>query len=137
MTFKDYSERIGNLIGKDDLKAAIWELNQLLKDSPQLNEAIVQSARYNEVMKQIRTGSISFEEANLTKNKIRLGILNLLEEIETQAASNEMLHSEIEKALSTEGSISIRNSENVVARSDIQAGGDIIIGGSKNQNKAG
>lgn len=137
MTFKDYSERIGNLIGKDDLKAAIWELNQLLKDSPQLNEAIVQSARYNEVMKQIRTGSISFEEANLTKNQIRLGILNLLEEIETQAASNEMLHSEIENALSPEGIIHVRNSKNVVARSDIQAGGDVIIGGSKNQNKTG
>ena len=137
MTFKDYSERIGNLIGKDDLKGAIRELTQLLKDSPQLNEAIVQSARYNEVMKQIRTGSISFEEAKLTKNQIRLGILNLLAEIEEQANSNETLHSEMEKALSSEASISIRNSENVVAGSDIQAGGDVIIGSSKNQNKAG
>lgn len=135
MTIKDYSEHIGNLIGKDDLKTAIQELSKLLKNSPLLDEAIVQSARYSDIMKQIRLGSVSFEEANLTKNKIRMGILSLMAEMEEQVQNNELLTSEVEKSLSAKGGSIIQNSENVVADSDLQAGGDIIIGGTKTENK--
>lgn len=129
MTTKDYCNRILNLIGKDDLKTAIQELYQLLKNSPKLDEAILQSARYNDIIKQIRLGMVSFEEANLVKNKIRFGILNLLEEIEEQALRHELLRSEIEKHLSSIG-ITIQDSKNVVTGSNLKAGGNINIGDS-------
>lgn len=64
MTLKAYTDQIGELVGKDDLKTALQQLHQLLKNSPQLDEAIIQSARYNDIMKQIRMGTINFEDAN-------------------------------------------------------------------------
>ena len=45
---------IRELIAKDDLKTAIQRLSALLKDSPLLDHAVQQSARYNNVMQQIR-----------------------------------------------------------------------------------
>ena len=81
---KSFIETIGELIGKDELAKAIQLLYALLKDSPQLDEAILQSARYNDVIKQIRLGTVDFEQANMTKNQIRYALLDLLREIETQ-----------------------------------------------------
>ena len=127
MTVEEYCERIGNLIGKDELDVAIQELHQLLKNSPRLDEAILQSARYNDVLQQIRQGTITSEEANTTKNKIRLGILNLLSEITTQAEQEEPIRAEITKFQSSDKT-SINHSKNVVNNSTFRAGGHIIIG---------
>ncbi|MCB0553438.1 MAG: hypothetical protein KDD02_07790 [Phaeodactylibacter sp.] len=136
MSIEDYCSHIGDLIGRDELKMAIQELHQLLKGTPRLDEAIVQSARYNDIMKQIRLGAVSFDEANLTKNQIRMGILNLLAEIEEQAEGNKALSAEIEKSLSSEGRNIIQNSTNVVVDSKVDTGGgDFIVGGSKNTDK--
>lgn len=79
-----FIKSIGELIGKDDLALAIQKLYALLKDSPKLDEAILQSARYNDVLKQIRLGVVDFEQANLTKNQIRYALLDLVHEIEIQ-----------------------------------------------------
>ncbi len=81
---KSFVEIIGDLIGKDELALAIRNLYALLKDSPKLDEAILQSARYNDVIKQIRLGTVDFEQANITKNQIRYALLDLLREIEQQ-----------------------------------------------------
>ena len=136
MSIKDYCSHIGDLIGRDELKMAIQELHQLLKGTPRLDEAIVQSARYNDIMKQIRLGAVSFDEANLTKNQIRMGILSLLAEIEEQAEGNKALGAEIEKSLSPEGRNIIQNSTNVVVDSKVDTGGgDFIVGGGKNSDK--
>ncbi len=83
-TTKSFFAQITYLIGKDELGEAILILHNLLKDSPKLDEAIIQSARYNEVLKQIRLGTIELEQANITKNQIRSGLLNLVRAIETQ-----------------------------------------------------
>lgn len=131
MTVKGYCKHIGDLIGKDDLKTAIQELHQMLRKSPQLDEAIIQSARYNDIMKQIRLGKVSFEVANQTKNQIRLGILNLLAEMEEQAGQKEQIRSEIE-AYSLSGSTVIRDSKNVIKDSSLSAGGNIIVGDHNN-----
>jgi len=76
--------RIRDLIAKEEVKTAIQELSALLKDSPQLDEAVQQSARYNHVMQQIRLGLVDFQAANIAQNQIRHGILELLREIEEQ-----------------------------------------------------
>jgi len=53
-----YIDRLLQLIARDELKTAIAELQALLQGSPAYDEAILQSARYNGLMKDIRTGTI-------------------------------------------------------------------------------
>ena len=54
---------IRELIAKDDFKTAIQQLSALLKDSPRLDEAVQQSARYNKVMRQILLGVEDFQDS--------------------------------------------------------------------------
>jgi hypothetical protein len=88
---------IRDLIAKDDFKTAIQQLSALLKDSPRLDEAIQQSARYNNVLRQIRLGLVDFQSANIAQNQIRDGVLELLREMEEQAEETPTIHAEIEK----------------------------------------
>lgn len=95
MDFNAFSERIGNLIGEDDLKTAISDMSQLLKNSKKLDEVIVQSARYTDLMNQIRRGTIDMDNADVNKNKIRFALLDLLREVETTAAEDPEIKAEI------------------------------------------
>lgn len=72
---------IQNLIAKDDFATAIQELCALLKNSPRLDEAILHSARYNDITRQIRLGVVDFEAGNVTKNQICVAVLELLQEV--------------------------------------------------------
>ncbi len=135
MTKEVYIKNIRNLIAQDELNEALKQLRVLLEKSPQLDEAILQSARFHDIRRQIRLGIVNYTEANLTQNQIRAGLLDLLSEIEDRTAENSTrtdapaLHQEMERA------ISVANSENVVIDSTINAGGDVNIGGKiVNQN---
>lgn len=75
-------EKIRQLIAVDELKEASQNLIDLLKDSPIIDEAILQSARLHDILRQIRLGLVDDPQANLVKNQIRSGILELLTEIE-------------------------------------------------------
>ncbi len=90
-----FLEKIADLIGKDDLEEAIRHLYMLLKDSPRLDEAILQSARYSNITKQIRLGLIDYERANITQNQIRTGLLDLLRDIETMQESIPEIRNEV------------------------------------------
>jgi len=57
-------------------------LHDLLKNSPKLDEAILQSAQHHDIMQQVRSGLVNNEQANLTKNQIRSSILALLKDME-------------------------------------------------------
>ncbi|MBL7785378.1 MAG: carboxypeptidase regulatory-like domain-containing protein [Chitinophagales bacterium] len=127
-----FIEHIRNLIAKDDFATAIEQLSALLKDSPCLNEAVQQSARYNNVMQQIRLGIVDFQSANITLNQIRYSTLELLSEIEEQTAQDKGILAEVEKA-----SISIVNSKNTVVNSTISAGGNVTIGDTNIQTESG
>ena len=70
------------LIAQDDLATAIARLQTLLHDSPKLDEAIVHSARHWDILRQVRLGTINEQQANLTKNQIRTGLLDLIRELE-------------------------------------------------------
>ena len=123
LSIKSFVEIIGDLIGKDELAKAIQLLYALLKDSPQLDEAILQSARYNDVIKQIRLGMVDFEQANITKNQIRYALLDLVREIEAQEKKQE-INTEIELFLSKQPIIQGKN----IITGSIQSEKEIRIG---------
>lgn len=121
MAATQFFDQMRDLIADDKLETALKQLRLLLENSPQLDEAILQTARFSDIRRQIRLGLVSHEEANLTQNQIRGGLLDLLREIETRGAEP-ALQKEIEQA------ISIVNSKNVVSGSRISAGGNVHIG---------
>ncbi len=96
-TTNTFITHIRNLIAKDDFKTAIQQLSALLKDSPRLDEAVQQSARYNNVMQQIRLGLVDFQSANIAQNQIRYGVLELLREIEEQESESSAIRAEIKQ----------------------------------------
>ena len=121
MTNDAYFKNIRNLIAQNELDEAIKQLQLLLKNSPKLDETILQSARFHDIRRQIRLGLVSHAEANLTQNQIHVGLLDLLREIEEQSEKPTMKQ-EMERA------ISIFNSKNMVVDSTISAGGNVEIG---------
>src|SRR5690606_20121643 len=53
-----------------------------LEGDPRLDEALHQTGRFRYIRKQIRLGTVSQQDAYLTQNQIRFGLLDLLTEIE-------------------------------------------------------
>ena len=94
---QSFLNHIRQLIGDSDLKIALSQLRQFLKDSPKLDDALMQSARFEDVMRHIHGGTIDFEKATTTKNQINKSLLELLREIEEQAQTATM-QAEIKKA---------------------------------------
>jgi tetratricopeptide (TPR) repeat protein len=119
---------IRDLLAKDDVQTAIQQVSALLKDSPLLDEAVQQSARYNNVMQQIRLGLVDFSSANIAQNQIRYGILELLREIEEQEVKTPDIKAEVER-------FAVKEEKNIVKNSTIQAEkvhiGDIIQYGDR------
>ncbi|MBK7337638.1 MAG: hypothetical protein IPJ00_16410 [Saprospirales bacterium] len=74
---------IRDLIERNQIDAALQSMRTLLDNSPLLQEAIHQSARWKDIQSQIRRGAVGHEDANVTKNQIRDGLLGL-QEIEEQ-----------------------------------------------------
>lgn len=74
---------IRKLIAQDELSAAMEKLHQDLQDSVYFNEVLMQSGRFEKIRKEIRLGIVSQEEAKLTENQIRFGLLDLLSELKS------------------------------------------------------
>jgi hypothetical protein len=105
MNVKNLINHIGNLVGSDRLGESIELLSKIFAESPILNDVILQSAKLTDIENQIRRGVISFENANVSKNKIRLAILNLAELIDEIAFSNPSVVKEIEQNKSLDNAI--------------------------------
>ena len=110
---QNFIDHIRVLIAKDDFKTAIQQLSALLKDSPRLDEAVQQSARYNHVLQQIRLGLVDFASANIAQNQISYGVLALLREIEEQEHKPD-IKAEVER-------FAVKIEKNVVKNSTITA----------------
>lgn len=121
MNGTQFFDQIRDLIARDELGTALTQLRLLLEHSPKMDEVILQSARFSDIRRQIRLDLVSHKEASMTQNQIRAGLLELIQEVETQGAAP-ALQKEIERA------ISIVNSKNVVSGSQISAGGNVHIG---------
>jgi len=94
-----YIDRLLQLIARDELKAAIAELQALLQGSPAYDQAIVQSARYNGLMKDIRSGAIDPERAAAQKNQLRYALTDMVRELEEQLPERPQLQQEVEQYL--------------------------------------
>jgi Effector-associated domain 11 len=125
----NFIAHIRALIAKDDFKTVIQQLSALLKDSPRLDEAVQQSARYNNVMKQIRLGLVDFQAANIAQNQIRYATLELLREIEEQELTEPSIKAEVER-------YAVKYEKNVVKNSTITAGGNVTIGDTTVQTES-
>ena len=79
-------QEIQLLVAEDKLDQALQKLQELLKDSSRLNEVILQTGRLANVQSQIRMGTISGSQADLTKNQIRAGILSLINDLEGKSS---------------------------------------------------
>lgn len=93
-------EKIFNHLSKGDIRIAIDEMNKILKGSSKLDELVVQSARYNDLMKQIRLGFLSNEEIDRNKNRLRYALIDMLREVEMAIEDNPKLRHEVEQPLS-------------------------------------
>ena len=91
-----FFSEIRDLIAQNELEKAIQVLTDLLEGSPKLNTVVQQSARLVELKSQMDLGVIDTKEANLTKNQIRVSLLKLVHEIETQSDDGE-IQAEIEQ----------------------------------------
>lgn len=87
---------ITELIAKDKIKEAIESLQQLLNGSPLLDEVILQSARYTDLKKQIRMDTLEYEKADISKNKLRLALLEMVGELEDKAEQDEKVSAALE-----------------------------------------
>ena len=94
-----YIDHLLQLIARDELKTAIAELQALLQGSPAYDEAILQSARYNGLMKDIRTGTIDLERAEVKKNQLRYALTDMVRELEDQLPEQPKLQQEVEQYL--------------------------------------
>ena len=121
-TLQTWLEQARLLIAEARLDEVLSMLRPMLENSPQLDEVLQQSGRFAAIRKQIRLGTVSQAEANLTQNQIRAALLELLSEIEAQQAAAPALGEEMVRA------ISVMNPQGIVVNSSIQASGDLHIG---------
>ena len=82
--FISLANQIRDLVAKDKLKDALKVLNKSLKDFSALDEVILQQARFEDLSKKIRIGTLEYEHVNLETNRIRKSLLELVRELEHQ-----------------------------------------------------
>lgn len=95
-TISSFIDKIHALIAKDHFQEAIRETQSLLKGSPLFDELILQSARYSDIMKQMRLGLIDFQDSTTEKNKIRYALIDIVRELEENTSENTPLRTEVE-----------------------------------------
>ena len=109
-----FFEELRTLLAKDELESVLEKLQYYLKNSKALDEVILHSASYNDVMKQIRMNTIDFKDADVKKNKIRYALIDIVGVLEDEAENNPTLQQEIERVQADfANSIRVDNSKNV------------------------
>jgi hypothetical protein len=134
MNIKQFLNKVGDLIGEDKILQAVNELRQFLEHSDKIDELLVQSARYTDIMQRIRKGTIQHEDAEVTKNQIRYAVVDIMREVEMMVAQDELLK-EANQTLhkiysndidSTSNKIGVLNHGKMKIKSKHLAFGDII-----------
>lgn len=116
------------LIAADELKKAFDRLHHLLKASPLLSELVSHEGQYQETIQQVRLGTLSFQDASLSKNKIRFALMEIARQLEEGLESNPAVAQAIEQNDPTGIRISIKNSKNINTGDVLTGGGDFKIG---------
>ncbi len=128
----DFTEQLLSLISEDRLPEVIQTLSQLLKDSPQLNDFILQSARYHDISRQIRNNTIDFEKANVEKNKIRMALMDIIYQMEKGTESQPSMAKEVSDFLEKEK----ESSHQINIKNTINGGNNHIFQGFSNVKNA-
>lgn len=89
--------QIRNLIAESNLKEALEHLQELLQGSILLDEVILQSARYNSLMREIRMGTLDYEKVNINKSKIISAVIDMINILEEKCGSEEKVRKELIK----------------------------------------
>jgi len=124
LNYMTYLTQIRTQIANGELSLAIQSLLTILYNSPKLDEAVQQSARFQAINQQIRLGIIGNEEATLSKNQITWGILELLRNLEQNQDSialnsildeieNQSKDHELQKELQAAAKTIIQNAEKI------------------------
>ena len=125
MKLDNLSKKIFEYIGQDKLETAIDLMSDIFQGSNKLSEIIHQSGRLNALKNRIREGTITHEEINVDRNKIRLAIIDLLNDMDELSREDPVFKNELEAA--DEKNI-IQNSKNVVIGGFSNVTGNIHIG---------
>ncbi|MEL6594263.1 MAG: NB-ARC domain-containing protein, partial [Bacteroidota bacterium] len=115
--------QIRQQIEHNDIRGALTQLKKLLENSPHLTEVLQQMVRFQELSKQIRMGTIEYDNATLTINQITHSLLELIDEIESQS-KKPLIAAEVQKAIQ----------KNLVQDASLWAAGNISIGDSTIHN---
>ncbi len=133
-----YSERVLQLVAKNQMKEAIQEAKNLFRGSPEFYELTLQSARYSDVIKSIRMGVIDFDNASVEKNKIRYALIDMLRELEESIIVNPSIQEEVNTYLK-EHQATISNNATIIGDNNINIQGftssGINIQTGKNKEK--
>jgi len=81
MTILDLLNNVKEDIAKDNIKHAISKLKIIFEDSPLLYEIILHESRHISLKKDIRKGVINFENSKNEANKIKIALLEIVQEI--------------------------------------------------------
>ena len=138
MNSSDYFAHIRDLLARDDTAGALKEMRVFLGKTPQLNDILHQSGRLENIRHQSNLGLVSPAETTLEQNRIRHGVLALIDDIEAQGTPSQAIRdlvSEVEQESARPEvqneiaqAISIVNSQNVLVNSPFTAGGNVHIG---------
>ena len=96
---QNFFNRISDLIAQDNLNQAIEELRIILEGSKRIDDIIVQSARYNDVMRQIKRGELNFETSQITKNQIRYALIDMVRSLEDEISKNKEIEIELDNLI--------------------------------------
>lgn len=94
MEIHELIKNIKDDIAGDRLELATSKLKNLFEGSPLLYEVIMQEARHNNLKTHIRNGVVSFKESTIEKNKIRLSLLEIVQEINLAQKENILIRDE-------------------------------------------
>lgn len=88
-------DRIITLISKDEIEKAIELLQGLTSNSALFKEAIMHSAKHNQIKKDIRRGFLSNEKKGVELAKLRANLLDLVFEIKEKFKLNQELYEDV------------------------------------------
>ncbi|MEL6143675.1 MAG: NB-ARC domain-containing protein, partial [Bacteroidota bacterium] len=100
MDSQNFFTKVRDRIKKGDLSGALEAMRQLDAADPFIDEIFAQSGRYADLRARIRTGRVSYEDATLTENQVRFGLLELLKEIEKEYNQQPTLKEKLDRSAS-------------------------------------
>lgn len=133
MDNKIFLSLIREKLTQNELNQVISQLKLLLDNSPKLNDLLIQSARYNDILLQIKQGVINYENTNISKNQVRLSLLELIDKIQL-LEEKPIIKKEVEQAINVDNSKNLVIDSTITAR-DVHIGDKNIHSESKNSKR--